>query len=65
MNELEDFVQKMITENPDYRNKIIYLYRQCADNIIDSVIDKNDNFSKKDEIESCIKSITELCKQIK
>jgi hypothetical protein len=58
-DELADFVQLMISDHPDYKNRIIDLYRKCVDNIINSIID-NSIIDKKSEIESCVNSIKEL-----
>lgn len=60
LNELEDFVQDCISEHTEFRNRILYIYRNCADKIINSIIDNDTNFSKVDEIDFCKKSIKEL-----
>ncbi len=52
-DKLEDFVQLMIKEHPDYKNRIIDLYQLCIDEIWDGA-------SKENEIELCISSIKEL-----
>lgn len=53
MDKLEDFVQLMIKEHSDYKNRIIDLYQLCIDEIWDGA-------SKENEIELCINSIKEL-----
>lgn len=59
INDLEDFVQLMIEENPGYKNRILNLYTLTSDKIIQNVIDGKE-FSREDEINNCIKSIKKL-----
>ena len=60
-SELEDFVQLMIKEHPDYKNRIIDLYQLCLHNIRIEIMSMSSlDGSKKIRIETCITSIKEL-----